>query len=108
MDEAGRELYVIGTPPDLAEQVCQAFLCQEFWYKGELADPTNIIWFRVNDQWHRLYFEWDTVFWRISEEAPASANLQEYGEFKLSNLGQGLGVENATFRNYIYGLSLTA
>ena len=103
-DEAGRELYVIGTPPNLAGQVCQAFLCQELWYEGQLADPTNTIWFRVNDQWNLLYFEADTIFWQTYNQEPIVFDLEDGSEIKLSNLGQEVEIEGIVLKSYTHGL----
>ena len=53
-----------GDPPALAGVVLQAMICTQHWPDGEFEDAANVIYFRIHDTWHRLYFDFGTVFWR--------------------------------------------
>ena len=53
-----------GDPPILDGVVLEAIVCTEHWPDGEFEDAANVIYFLVHNKWHRLYFDFGTVFWR--------------------------------------------
>ena len=60
-----------GVQPNLANKLVQALLVQQFWHEGKLEDPANVVHICVASQWHRLYFDYGVVFWRLSDSAPS-------------------------------------
>jgi hypothetical protein len=60
-----------GTPPALIGQVCTGFAVQHFYAGFTLVDHANVVFLRFGGDWHRIYFETATVFWR-SGDAPGS------------------------------------
>lgn len=66
------ELEFIGDEPPLAGRPCQGLVVLESWEDGHLIEPLHTLFICINDQWHKLYFQWHIVHWRISD-APESA-----------------------------------
>lgn len=62
------ELTINGTPPDLAEAICEGFVCESSQVNGESPAPANVTYLKFNGTWFRLYFEFRCVFWRRIEE----------------------------------------
>jgi hypothetical protein len=89
--KAEAELTVHGTPPQLASLSCDELLCEQYWYRGELEEPANVIYLRFASQWHRLAFDNGIVFWRTQSERPAPYTMPDLeAETKLDNLGARL------------------
>lgn len=53
-----------GEPPALDGVVLEALVCIEHWPDGIFEDAANEVYFRIRGLWHRLYFDFGTVFWR--------------------------------------------
>lgn len=82
------EIDVNGQAPDLAGAVCEAILLQQYVFAGTLEDPANVIHLKFSGQWHRLYFDYGIVFWRLSDTAPeAWSDTDEQWDNPLFDLG---------------------
>ena len=56
---------IIGSIPDLIGYQCEDLLVQEYWYRGELADPANIFFLKPRGKpWQRFFFDCGVLFWR--------------------------------------------
>lgn len=87
MDDA--EVEVKGTPPNLAQRVCDELLCEQYWHKGELVEAANVIYFRFGLDWHRLTFDHGHIFWRQQRERPCPYTMSELeSETRIDNLGE--------------------
>lgn len=85
-----------GSPPDLEGEVCEALLCQEFWYRDELDDPCNVVYIKTLDVWHRLYFDYGIVFWRGADGPPESFRAPEIeGAYRVVDYGTEAGIVGA-------------
>jgi hypothetical protein len=91
-----------GIPPKLTNQVCEELICQQYWYRGKLAQEVDVLSLRVNGRWHQLYFENGIVFWRYLGEAPKPFEQKSGDPFQypLINLGEQLDVKNAIISDY--------
>lgn len=91
------QLEVNGHQPTLEGLKCEAFIVSQFWYQGLLEDPANTISMKFDGHWHRLYFNYGTIFWRSSNESrPKAFSMPEHeGEFRLDDIGESLGLVGA-------------
>lgn len=77
-----------GQPPALAGKHCDAIICQQFWYQGELSAPAHVIHLQFDESWYRLYFDCGVIFWREEDEAPKAWAVPEEGwDYPLADLG---------------------
>ena len=88
----GAEL-INGDPPPLAGVVCAALICTAWWRDGALEDPAQQISLRINNAWHRLYFDQGFVFWRPLA-GPPEPNVSPDGDwsYPLHDLGTEHGL----------------
>ena len=63
-----------GQEPRLSGQPCTGLVLQYFFDGSEIQ--VNVVHLRVTEQWHRLYFEAATVFWRMTETPEAGQNTE--------------------------------
>jgi len=77
--------------PDVREQVCDALLVKEYWYRGELASEANVLFLRLNDVWHRFFIDAGVVFWKTVEAPDPPADEAEHS-FRLTDIGAGHGL----------------
>lgn len=83
------EVEVNGTPPSLAQRVCNELLCEQYWHKGTLVEPANVIYFRFGEDWHRLTFDHGIIFWRQQRERPCPYTIPELeSEARIDNIGE--------------------
>ncbi|MDN3577370.1 hypothetical protein QWZ03_11395 [Chitinimonas viridis] len=61
------ELEFIGDEPPLAGRICQGLVVLESWEDGRLVEPLHTLFICINSQWHKLYFQWHIIHWRISD-----------------------------------------
>jgi hypothetical protein len=86
-----------GTQPDLIGRVCDGLLAQAFSQDGELVESANILYLHVENIWHRLYFDYGTVFWRVQHEKPENYEASPEGWcFELTDLLPCLGETSAS------------
>ena len=99
--EAETELEVHGTAPELASLRCDELLCEQYWHRGTLEDPANVVYLRFGSRWHRLTFDHGIVFWRTPSKRPAPYTMPELeAEAKIDNLGTRLGVAGRVLDSY--------
>jgi hypothetical protein len=93
LDVPGFPLEIDGDPPALAGQRCDALLVQQYWHKGELYEPANVIYMQFAGNWHRLFFDRGIIFWRTCESRPErNADIQDEFSYPLIDLGTQLGL----------------
>jgi hypothetical protein len=86
-------LDINGEPPALTGVPCDELLVQQYWYRGELVEPANVVYLRFAGGWHRLYFDSGIVFWRPHDRAPEAVSPgQEEFAYPLVDLGRQFGV----------------
>ena len=96
------KLDIVGIPPQIIGKRCQALLCQQYWYRGKFTEAALNIFLRFDNEWHRLFLYFDTIFWRPQEEEPQSWDIPEEGfEYPIVNLGKFLQVEGTTLSDLI-------
>lgn len=84
---------VNGEPPPLAGQLVEEFLAAEYWHKGELVDPANVVYLQFGGAWRRLCFDFGVVFWRPHDRAPESVPPGEQDfAYPLVDLGRRFGI----------------
>ncbi|KPK40341.1 MAG: hypothetical protein AMJ69_02605 [Gammaproteobacteria bacterium SG8_47] len=84
-----------GIPPRLNNQVCEAIICQQYWYRGKLAQEVDALSLKVNGRWHQLYFDAGVVFWRMRSEGPVPAEHKpdDPFDFPLVDLGEQFDIK---------------
>jgi hypothetical protein len=82
---------VIGETPSIVGSPCEELLAQEYWHKGELVEPANVIYPRFGGAWHRLCLDSPVVFWRRIP-APDPPTGEEGSAYPLVDLGKRCGV----------------
>ena len=88
-------LEVIGATPHLESLRCDELLCEQYWHKGQLEEPANVIYLRCGDEWHRLCIDYGTIFWRTQKERPTPYLMPVWqGESRLDDLGVRIGIAN--------------
>ena len=68
-----------GAPPPLTGSSCEALLCQQYWYAGELADEADVLWLKLAGQWYQLFFDAGVVHWCDQEGEPEAKPNSEDG-----------------------------
>ena len=84
-----------GIPPRLTNQVCEEIVCQQYLYRGKLAQEVDALSLKVNGRWHQLYFDAGVVFWRMQVGAPTAAE-QKPGDpfgFPLVDVGEQFDIK---------------
>ena len=95
-------LEIDGIPPKLSNQVCEALICQQYWYQGKLEQEVDALFIKVNEHWHRLYFDAGIVFWRIQEDAPKPVESQATDPFvyPLIDVSEKFDIKNCIITDY--------
>jgi hypothetical protein len=94
-------LEVNGEPPKLSGRICEKLVAEEYWHKGALDIPANVVWLRFDGAWYRLYFDCGIVFWRTSEDGPKSYTMPEIdAEVRIANIGEALGLSGDVVLDY--------
>jgi hypothetical protein len=55
---------LVGRAPQLAGQLCEAFICQGFAHDGELVENANVVYLCFAGAWHKLVIDCGVIFWR--------------------------------------------
>ena len=89
-------------PPKLTNQVCEELICQQYWYRGKLAQEVDALSLKVNGRWHQLYFESGIVFWRDLKEAPKPFEQKPGDPFQylLINLSEKFDIKDTIISDY--------
>lgn len=96
-------LEIDGIPPKLSNQVCEALICQQYWYQGKLEQEVDALFIKVKEHWHCLYFDAGIVFWRIQEEPPVSVESQPTDPFfyPLIDMSEKYDIQNFIIKDYV-------
>ena len=79
-------------PPALVGLTCDELLVGEYWHKGELVEPANVIYLRFGGRWHRMYFDCAIVFWGLTTLPQAVQHGEDDFAYPLVDMGQRFGV----------------
>jgi hypothetical protein len=99
--QAEGDLEIHGTPPELASRQCDELLCEQYWYRGSLEEPANVIYLRFGSRWHRLTFDLGIIFWRSQQTRPEPYRMSDLeAETRLDDLGARLGLVGQLLLRY--------
>ena len=92
-----------GIAPRLSNQVCEALLCQQYCYRGEIQQEVDVLLIKVNGRWHQLYFDSGIVFWHFQEEEPKAVEAQPGDPitYPLIDLGEKYALEQSVISECI-------
>lgn len=95
-----------GNEPHLVGQACTGFVLLHFYDGVAISDQVNVAHLKFGEQWHRLYFECGTVFWRESQEEPGMPlnSTLEYGQV-LNDLSEMSSVAGQVVSSITYSAS---
>jgi hypothetical protein len=93
-------LEIDGVPPRLANQFCEALICQQYWYQGRKVQEVDNLLIQVNGRWSQLYFDAGIVFWRLMPQAPApiEPQAQELFAYPWIDVAEKYGLKDAMIR----------
>ena len=91
-----------GPPPALEGLVCTGLVVQQFYESLSLVDPANVVFLRFGDEWHRIYFEPGTVFWRSGQAPAAPVNSTLAHGLLLNDLSELAGVVGHCLESVAY------
>lgn len=89
---------IVGEWPSLRGGEIQELIAQEFWCDGKLEDEANVLYLKVSNEWHRLYFDYEIVFWQKGPNGiddPSADRGKEFG-YPLRDLKEELGLNDQT------------
>ena len=90
-------LDIQGEPPDLVGKAIGALVCEEYWHKGKLDQPANVIHIKVDEIWYRLCFDCGMIFWAQGGFVPKPYSMDEWSSWvQLSDVGKKYGLEGQT------------
>ncbi len=83
-------LQINGIQPRLEGHVCEALICQQYWYMGKQRDEVDVLFIKADGRCHQLYFDNGVVFWRPQKEVPRPFGPDTSGQFAypLVDLGE--------------------
>lgn len=93
------ELNVNGDAPSLDGLVCQGFLCAAYVFEGVLQETAYTTYLKFDEQWYRLYFDFDIIFWRVYDETPKAWEVESI-VFPVKDVGRELGVVGQKLLSY--------
>jgi hypothetical protein len=66
------------------------------------VEPANLVFVRFADQWHRLYFDYATVFWREDSDGPQGFVAEEIdASYRPVDLGTVFSVQGVLQSNVL-------
>jgi hypothetical protein len=94
---------VNGREPEIVGRACEGMVAIEHSYAGTLVEPANVVFLRFAGRWHRLYFDYATVFWREDSDGPQGFTAEELeASFRPVDLGGVFGVQDAVLKEVTY------
>lgn len=96
------ELEIVGVWPNLENGMLEELLCSEMWYQGKLEEAVNVIFLKVNGNWHRLHFDYGIIFWDKEKEGSKEYAMPEYeSHFKVVDVGRNYGLVNNLIKSVV-------
>lgn len=62
-----------GEEPKIIGSECEGFSLCQIQENLQITDPANVAYFKFSGTWYRLYFDGNTVFWRVEGEVAFEA-----------------------------------
>ena len=92
---------VVGKPPKLTGLICEAFICESFVHKGQLAANANLVYLCFADIWHKLVLDYGVIIWRRPAEAPTPKAIDDLGyQSAHADIGALAGVIGHRLEDY--------
>ncbi|MES2197708.1 MAG: hypothetical protein V4517_25090 [Pseudomonadota bacterium] len=92
---------IVGRAPELAGLQCEAFICQAFVYKGELASNAHVVYLCFAGEWQTLSIDCGVIFWRRSVGRPEPWMVASEGwEYPHVDVGAIADVIGQRLKNY--------
>ena len=91
-----------GQAPDIVGQRCDGLFVQHFYDGTTLTDQANVVFFRFNETWYRIYFETGIVFWRTGQAPESPVNSTIAHGLLLNDLSELPGVVGHHLTNIAY------
>jgi hypothetical protein len=92
-----------GDEPRLAGERCTGLVLEHFFDGRQIE--VNVVHLGIGDQWHRLYFEGSTVFWRVSARPGSAQNTEPARGLLLNDLSAVEGFVGHTVQGVEYHAS---
>lgn len=86
------ELYINGDLPDIVDKLCEQFYLEQIHGSQTTNDPANVAYFRSDSKWFKLYFDGNTIFWRMCTEPTELVNSDFSSYSSLVNFSEIKGV----------------
>jgi hypothetical protein len=87
------EMQVNGDRPAIEGLACEALGAVALLEGEVVVEPANVVFLAFGGCWYRLYFDFDTVFWRPSEGGPEAFVAPEIGAgFRVDDLAATLSL----------------
>ncbi|MFM2479529.1 hypothetical protein [Celerinatantimonas sp. MCCC 1A17872] len=86
------ELYINGDVPDIVDKLCEQFYLEQIHDSQTTNDPANVAYFRFGSKWFKLYFDSNTIFWRMCTEPTEPVNSDFSSYSSLANFSEIKGV----------------
>lgn len=92
---------IVGHPPELAGLLCDALICEGYFYKGELIANANVVYLCFEDTWHKLVIDCGVIFWRQQVKLPKPWAVENEGfEYPHVDVGADAGVIGHRLESY--------
>jgi hypothetical protein len=83
MESSQRSYLLNGQEPPMGLE-CSGLFVLQFYENGQITDPANIIYLKLDGAWYRIFFEASIVFWR-QDAAPAPPTNSDFERGLLLN-----------------------
>jgi hypothetical protein len=90
-----------GSSPILANGICQAFICEQFLFRGVVEAQANVTFLKVDGVWHRLHLEPEVIFWRSGVPEPHPWDVPAEGwSYPHLDVGEAAGITGQKLLRY--------
>lgn len=92
-----------GNEPSITGKVCKGFYLIQHQEGESISDQANVTYFKFDNNWVKLHFDGETIFWRESEEPSEPVNNCLSTCLSLLNLSELEGVVEHVLTDIVYG-----
>lgn len=86
--------------------ICEGFVCQHLLMDDEPPATADITYLKFGGTWYRLYFEFQSVFWRTFKEQLLPWEDDETST-AYANVGKRLGIDGQCLVSYRTNVTAT-
>lgn len=83
-------------------KICQGFYLSQYQENMQITDFANVAYFKFGSEWHRLYFEGSTIFWRNDQRPIEAVNSDLNSISSLVNLSEMESVVGCKILSIVY------